>query len=208
MKRCLSNEPFPKLSDLKKLVHEKKFDELDSLRNKVMEETDSTLDFRIWDGKLLAMLDQVFVDKYFVSDGKKGRLLHPAFTTNTDASHKMWSEYHEAIINKIAAFEADTDGHKLPVSFIARVFVVFFWNRSSSRGHPFPIFSRSTFEAYHQMLRNVENSIREVRDSYVPVVSAPLPNWSGRGNVCVIHTTPRTVCVDLSVSQSPIEPVR
>ena len=145
------------------------------------------------------MLDQVFIDKYFVSDSKKGWLLHPAFTTNTDASHKMWSKYHDAIINKITAFEADTDGHKLPILFITRVFMVFFWNQSSSHSHPFPIFSCSTFKAY---------SIREVRDSYVPVVPAPLPNWSSRGNVCIIHTIPKTVCVDFSMSQSPIKLVR
>ena len=89
---------------------------------------------------------------------------------------------------------ANTDGHKLPVLFISRVFVVFFWNWSSSHGHPFPIFSRSTFEAYEQMLQNVENSIREVCDSYVPVVPAPLPNWSSRGK-CLCHTHHPKDCV-------------
>ena len=204
MKRCLSNEPFPKLSDLKKLVHEKKFDELDSLRNKVMEETDSTLDFRIWDGKLLAMLDQVFVDKYFVSDGKKGCLLHPAFTTNTDASHKMWSEYHEAIINKIAAFEADTDGHKLPVSFIARGSS---WSSSGialpavvihSQYSPTPPLRRTT--------RCYETSrIQSERYAILMFLWFPLPYQTGPvGEMSASYTPPQGLCVLIYLCLSPL----
>jgi hypothetical protein len=133
--------------------------------------SDAGLDLGIWDGKLITKLDRIFADIYFVLAGKKEVVLHPSFTTNTDEGYEMWTEYHTRVIEAIIQFEPDTTGHRLPIGFAARVYVMLFWNRSGNGTHPFPLFSGSTIKAYVQILQSVKNAIVKVRHSSISISS-------------------------------------
>jgi hypothetical protein len=81
--------------------------------------SDAGLNLGIWDSKLIMKLDTIFAEIYFVSAGKKGRVLHPAFVTNTNDSYKMWTKYHKRIVEVIIKFESDTTfygPHATPIS--------------------------------------------------------------------------------------------
>jgi hypothetical protein len=73
--------------------------------------SDAGLDLGIWDGKLIIKLDKIFAEIYFISTGKKGQVLHPAFMTNTDDGYEMWTKYHKRIVKAIIKFELDTTSH-------------------------------------------------------------------------------------------------
>jgi hypothetical protein len=186
MTRCVTTGQFPKLHELKTLVAEEKFEELSMLKSDMNAMSDAGLDLGIWDGKLITKLDRIFADIYFLLAGKKEVVLHPSFAMNTDEGYKMWTEYHRRVIEAIIQFKSDTTGHRLPVGFAARVYVMLFWNRSGNGTHPFPLFSGSTIEAYVQILGSVENAIVEVRHSSIyfsPSPSEPVRSgipWTSR----------------------------
>jgi hypothetical protein len=111
MTQCITTAPFTKLCKLKTLVAEEKFEELSVLKNDMNAMSDAGLNLGIWDGKLITKLDIIFAEIYFVSAGKKEWVLHPAFATNTDEGHEMWTKYHTRVIEAIIQFKLDTTGH-------------------------------------------------------------------------------------------------
>jgi hypothetical protein len=177
MTRSVTTAQFPKLCELKMLVAEKKFEELSALKSDMNAMSDTGLNLGIWDGKLITKLDRIFAEIYFISAGKKELVLHPTFAMNTDEGYKMWTKYHTRVIETIIQFESDTTGHRLPVGFAVRVYLMLFWNCSGNETHLFPLFSGSNIEAYEQILRSVENAIVEVRHSsiYLPPPSPSVP---------------------------------